>query len=56
MKLVQLMDDMTRSGVVRPCTIGADGRPEPIDHVLQLQEGLPQQQVRRNRNSSSDSD
>lgn len=54
MKLVQLMDDMTRSGVVKPCKIGEDGRPEPIDHVLQLQDGLPKQQVRRNSDSDSD--
>lgn len=55
MKLVQLMDDMTRSGVVKPCRIGADGRPEPIEHVLQLQQGLSQQQIRRD-GDSSDSD
>lgn len=55
MKLVQLMDDMTRSGVVKPCRIGADGRPEPIEHVLQLQEGLAKQQI-KNNGDSSDSD
>lgn len=55
MKLVQLMDDMTRSGVVKPCRIGSDGRPEPIEHVLQLQQGLASQQIRRN-GDDSDSD
>lgn len=47
MKLVELMDNMTRKGVVKPCKIGEDGKPEPVEHVLQLQEGLPSQQVQR---------
>lgn len=38
MKLVQLMDSLTRTGIVQPCRVGEDGRPEPITHVLQLQE------------------
>ncbi|XP_017773214.1 PREDICTED: synembryn-A [Nicrophorus vespilloides] len=46
MKLVEMMDNLTRTGVVKPCRIGQDGRPEPIAHVLQLQEGLQKQQVR----------
>jgi len=45
MKLVELMDNLTRTGVVKPCKIGEDGRPEPVEHVLQLQEGLRDQQV-----------
>ncbi|KAI4463718.1 synembryn [Holotrichia oblita] len=40
MKLVELMDNLTRKGIVKPCRIGPDGKPEPIEHVLQLQEGL----------------
>ncbi|KAF2901536.1 hypothetical protein ILUMI_04657 [Ignelater luminosus] len=54
MKLVNLMDDLTRKGIVQPCRIGEDGRPQPIEHVLQLQESLPQQ-IRRNI-SQDDSD
>lgn len=45
MKLVELMDNLTRTGVVKPCKIGEDGRPEPIEHVLELRDGLPDQQV-----------
>lgn len=41
------MDNMTRQGVVRPCRIGEDGRPEAIEHVLQLQDGLPAEQIRQ---------
>jgi len=26
--------------VIQPCKIGDDGRPKPIEHVLQLQEEL----------------
>jgi hypothetical protein len=29
-----------REGVIQPCKIGDDGRPQPIEHVLQLQEEL----------------
>ncbi|KAF5308249.1 hypothetical protein FQR65_LT06242 [Abscondita terminalis] len=45
MKLVDLMDKLTRQGIVQPCRIGADGRPEPIEHVLQLQESLANEEV-----------
>lgn len=45
MKLVNLMDQLNRAGVIQPCRVGPDGRPEPVEHVLQLQEDLPNQQV-----------
>lgn len=51
MKLVELMDTLTRHGIVKPCKVGLDGRPEPIEHVLQLQEGL-----RNQLNINSDSE
>ncbi|XP_037508357.1 synembryn-A isoform X2 [Rhipicephalus sanguineus] len=38
MQLVNLMDRLARGGVVQPARIGADGRPHPIEHVLELQE------------------
>ncbi|XP_050431430.1 synembryn [Adelges cooleyi] len=40
MQLVCKMDKLTREGVIQPCKIGDDGRPKPIEHVLQLQEEL----------------
>ncbi|EFA12419.2 synembryn-A [Tribolium castaneum] len=52
MKLVELMDSLTRSGTIQPCRVGEDGKPHPIKHVLQLQEGIKAQQV----NNDSDSD
>jgi len=39
MQLVNLMDKMTRSGLISPCRVGEDGRPEAVEHVLQLIEG-----------------
>lgn len=45
MKLVNLMDQLNRQGVVQPCKIGADGRPEPVEHILELQDSIPQQQM-----------
>lgn len=44
MELVNLMDKLHRSGVVQPCRIREDGRPEPVDHILQLQDEIPEQQ------------
>ncbi|XP_060530582.1 synembryn-A [Cylas formicarius] len=40
MKLVQLMDSLTRSGAIKPCRVGADGKPHVIEHILELQQGL----------------
>lgn len=44
MQLVNLMDKLNRSGIVKPCKIGEDGRPEPVDHILELQDEIPEQQ------------
>lgn len=45
MKLVNLMDKLNGQGLVQACKIGADGRPEPVDHIMELQEALPQKQM-----------
>lgn len=46
MELVKLMEKLTRSGAIKPCRIGEDGRPVPVEHVLQLQDNLPRQPIR----------
>lgn len=51
MKLVNLMDQLNRQGIVQPCRIGLDGRPEPVEHIMELQEGIPQQQLDHKRKS-----
>lgn len=38
LKLVNLIDQLDRQGLIKPARIGADGKPEAVDHVLQLQE------------------
>ncbi|XP_013108054.1 synembryn [Stomoxys calcitrans] len=43
-KLVNLIDQLDRYGIIKPCRINSEGKPEPVEHVLQLQEELPQQQ------------
>ncbi|KAK9875783.1 hypothetical protein WA026_009575 [Henosepilachna vigintioctopunctata] len=53
MKLVQLMDNLTKSGTIKPCRVGKDGKPEPIEHVLQLREHLKNQKYSQ---EDSDSD
>lgn len=39
-KLINLMDDLMSSGVIQPCRVGEDGKPQPFEHVLQLKEEL----------------
>lgn len=38
MKLVNLIDQLDRQGIIKPARMGADGKPEAVDHVLQLQD------------------
>ncbi|KAI4487043.1 hypothetical protein M0802_012098 [Mischocyttarus mexicanus] len=51
LQLVNLVDQLTRGGLVRPCRIGNDGKPKPIEHVLELQDELQKQQYRRESDS-----
>ncbi|XP_038213394.1 synembryn-A [Zerene cesonia] len=41
MKLVNLFDKMLSDGVVKPATIGPDGKPKPMEHVLEMRENPP---------------
>ncbi|CAB3225006.1 unnamed protein product [Arctia plantaginis] len=41
MKLVNLFDKMVSEGVVKPARIGPDGRPQAVDHVLELRDHPP---------------
>lgn len=43
---------MTKAGIVKPCKIGADGRPKPISHVLELQNELQEQQIHQSDEES----
>ncbi|XP_070155721.1 synembryn isoform X2 [Polyergus mexicanus] len=52
LQLVNLVDKLTREGIVRPCRIGDDGKPKPIEHVLELQSELPRQQYGRKDSDS----
>ncbi|XP_035221849.1 synembryn-A-like isoform X2 [Stegodyphus dumicola] len=38
MQLVNMMDKMSRDGLIQPMRVGDDGKPHPINHVLELQE------------------
>ena len=58
-RLVYAIDQLQRSGIIQPCRIGADGRPQPVEHVLQLQEEYQRNNHSSNRKqqqSDSDSD
>lgn len=41
MKLVNLFDRLVSAGAVRPARLDADGRPQPLEHVLQLRDQPP---------------
>ncbi|KAH9640615.1 hypothetical protein HF086_000559 [Spodoptera exigua] len=41
MKLVNLFDKMVTEGVMKPARIGPDGRPQAVEHVLELREHPP---------------
>lgn len=34
-----------KTGAIKPCKIGEDGKPQPVEHILELQEGLKNQQI-----------
>uniref|UniRef100_A0AAG5DL11 Synembryn n=1 Tax=Anopheles atroparvus TaxID=41427 RepID=A0AAG5DL11_ANOAO len=44
MELVKLMDKLQRQGLIQPCKIGEDGRPQAVEHIMELQEEIPEQQ------------
>lgn len=41
MKLVNLFDKMVSDGVMKPARIGPDGRPQAVEHVLELRDHPP---------------
>ncbi|KAJ8682060.1 hypothetical protein QAD02_017852 [Eretmocerus hayati] len=47
LRLVNLVDQLQRGGIIQPCRVGEDGQPVPIEHVLELEEHLPKQQIRK---------
>ncbi|XP_059481211.1 synembryn-A isoform X2 [Neocloeon triangulifer] len=55
-KLVEKIDQLTRSGIIQPCRVGPDGRPVPVEHVLQLQEELERLHAPLRNDDSEDSD
>lgn len=40
-ELVGLIEKMSRTGVVKPCRIGEDGKPHPVEHILELRGDVP---------------
>ncbi|XP_017114565.1 synembryn [Drosophila elegans] len=49
LQLVNLIEQLRQGGIVKPALIDKDGRPQPLEHILQLQEELPQQQLEQKR-------
>ncbi|XP_059150674.1 synembryn-A-like [Physella acuta] len=38
-QLINTIDKLQRQGVIEPCRVGEDGKPVPLEHVLELLEG-----------------
>ncbi|EDW65544.1 synembryn [Drosophila virilis] len=49
LQLVNLLEKLRKDGIVQPALIDKDGKPQPLEHILQLQEELPQQQLEQKR-------
>lgn len=39
MKLINVVQQLHRTGIVQPCRIGEDGKPHPVEHILELAQG-----------------
>jgi hypothetical protein len=52
LELVNLIDKLNTLGVVQPCKLDESGRPQPIKHILELQEGNDNN--KNNKDSDSD--
>ncbi|CAH1787407.1 unnamed protein product [Owenia fusiformis] len=52
MKLVQCLDKLHKTGIIQPSTIGEDGKPRAVEHILELTEGI---NIQPENNSDSDS-
>lgn len=49
LQLVNFLEKLRKDGIVQPALIDKDGTPQPLEHILQLQEELPQQQLEQKR-------
>ncbi|XP_023223249.1 synembryn-A-like [Centruroides sculpturatus] len=38
MQLVNMMNKLTRDGIIQPMKVGDDGKPHPVEHMLELRE------------------
>lgn len=54
-QLVNMMDKLARDGVVTPMRMGEDGKPRPVEHILELCED-PELTVDKHREFEPDSD
>ncbi|XP_045597103.1 synembryn-A isoform X1 [Procambarus clarkii] len=54
MKLVNVLDKLTRNNIIQPCRIGDDGKPHPVESVMELQEGMGVMHPPDHNNDDSD--
>ncbi|RUS77426.1 hypothetical protein EGW08_014804, partial [Elysia chlorotica] len=46
-KLIDAIDKLQRQGIIQPCRVGEDGKPVPVEHVLELVEARGGREVKR---------
>ena len=51
MELVNLIDKLNALGVVQPCRLDESGRPQPLKHILELQN-----QIKEERNNNEENE
>ncbi|XP_053214630.1 synembryn-A-like [Panonychus citri] len=51
-KLINMMDKLLRTGTIQPCRVGEDGKPHPVEHILELQ--YPERDILATEKESAD--
>ena len=43
-KLANLIDQLDKKCIIKPCKINEEGKPVEVNHILELQSEIPEQQ------------
>ncbi|KAK3756853.1 hypothetical protein RRG08_048899 [Elysia crispata] len=46
-KLIDAIDKLQRQGIIQPCRVGEDGKPVPVEHVLELVEARGGKEIKK---------
>lgn len=51
-RLVEMIHKLAKTGVVKPCRVGEDGKPHPVEHILELQQMIENSKIDSENNDS----